>query len=151
MNVRLHLDPDAVAATGSTLAGIAQRMASDVSLLEGTVAGAGNPWGADESGSAFALAYQAVLGHALGALGSYVSQMGDAAVALTMQARAVVTADSDSASAFAFVASAELEPSAPGLGLRSPDLEPSAPDLGTCSPDLGFSSRDPGLPSRDLG
>ncbi|MEU4691748.1 hypothetical protein [Actinoplanes sp. NPDC023714] len=97
MNVRMHLDPDAVAATGSTLAGIAQRMAEDVAVLDATVAGPGNPWGADESGSAFAVAYQAILGHALGALGSYVSQMGDAALGLTMQARSIAAADSSSA------------------------------------------------------
>ncbi|MEU8237315.1 hypothetical protein AB0C07_03615 [Actinoplanes missouriensis] len=98
MNVQMRMDPDAVAATGSTLAGIAQRMASDVAELDATVAGAANPWGEDESGSAFALAYQAILGHALGALGSYVQQMGDAAVSLTLQARAVATADHTAAS-----------------------------------------------------
>ncbi|BAL93018.1 hypothetical protein AMIS_77980 [Actinoplanes missouriensis 431] len=100
MNVQMRMDPDAVAATGSTLAGIAQRMASDVAELDATVAGPANPWGEDESGSAFALAYQAILGHALGALGSYVQQMGDAAVSLTMQARAVATADLTAASEF---------------------------------------------------
>ena len=99
MNVQMRLDPDAVAATGSTLAGIAQRMASDVSELEGTVTGAASPWGEDESGSAFAVAYQAILGHALGALGSYVQQMGDAALSLTLQARAVAAADASAASA----------------------------------------------------
>ncbi|WP_229067764.1 hypothetical protein [Actinoplanes sp. DH11] len=97
MSVRLHLDPAAIAAAGSTLAGVAQRMAADVAELESTVAGPGNPWGDDESGSAFAVAYQAVLGHALGALGSYVQQMGDAALSLTLQARAVESADAEAA------------------------------------------------------
>lgn len=98
VSVRLHLDPQSVAATGRTLAGVAQRMAADVAELEATVAGPASPWGEDETGSAFAAAYQAVLGHALGALGSYVQQMGDAALALTLQARAVTAADQAAAS-----------------------------------------------------
>jgi hypothetical protein len=93
MNVRLKLDPENVAAAGSALAGVAQRMADDVAVLEATVAGAGNPWGDDDSGSVFALAYQAVLGHALQALGSHVQQMGEAALDLHLQARAIASAD----------------------------------------------------------
>ncbi|WP_433827591.1 hypothetical protein ACQP2E_37025 [Actinoplanes sp. CA-015351] len=90
-------DTDVVVSAGSALAGVAQRMADDVAVLENTVAGSGNPWGDDESGSTFAIAYQAVLGHALGALGSYVQQMGDAALSLTLQAHAVASADQASA------------------------------------------------------
>jgi hypothetical protein len=93
MNARLNLDPVNVAAAGSALAGVAQRMADDVAVLETTVTGAGNPWGDDDSGSVFALAYQAVLGHALQALGSYVQQMGEAAVDLHRHARAIASAD----------------------------------------------------------
>ena len=93
MNVRLNVDPANVAAAGSTLAGVAQRMADDVAVLASTVTGAGNPWGDDASGSVFALAYQAVLGHALQALGSHVQQMGEAALDLHLQARAIASAD----------------------------------------------------------
>jgi hypothetical protein len=99
MGVRLQLDPDSIAAAGGVLAGIAQRMADDVAVLESTVHGPGAPWGDDESGSAFAVAYQSVLGHALGALGSYVQQMGDAALNLAVQARALADTDAESASA----------------------------------------------------
>jgi hypothetical protein len=97
MNVQLKLDPDNVAAAGSTLAGVAQRMADDVAVLEATVTGAGNPWGDDDSGSVFALAYRAVLGHALQALGSHVQQMGEAALDLHLQARAIASADLEAA------------------------------------------------------
>ena len=107
VSVRLQLDPDSVAAAGGALAGVAQRMADDVAVLENTVHGAGDPWGDDEGGSAFALAYQAVLGHALGALGSYVQQMGDAALTLAAQAREMAAADTESAAALASVRSDE--------------------------------------------
>ncbi|MEU4420036.1 hypothetical protein AB0F81_05385 [Actinoplanes sp. NPDC024001] len=101
VSVRLHLDAQTVAAAGGALAGIAQRMADDVALLENTVHGPGNPWGDDESGTAFAVAYQAVLGHALTALGSYVQQVGDAALTLAVQARALTGTDAESAAALA--------------------------------------------------
>ncbi|MFC7530399.1 hypothetical protein [Actinoplanes sp. GCM10030250] len=100
--MRLQMDPESVAAAGRALAGVAQRMAEDVAALETTVLGAGNPWGGDESGSAFAMAYQGVLGHALGALGSYVQQVGDAAVTLALQARSVGEVDSSSAASISF-------------------------------------------------
>lgn len=99
MNVQLKLDPDTVAESGRTLAGIARRMADDVAVLEATVHGPGNPWGEDESSGLFAIAYQQVLGHALQALGSYVQEMGEAAVALTETARAVAATDDAAASA----------------------------------------------------
>ncbi|GAA0438796.1 hypothetical protein Aca07nite_49870 [Actinoplanes capillaceus] len=99
MSERIRLDPEAVASSGRALAGIAQRMADDVAVLETTVAGPGNPWGGDESGGVFAVAYQAVLGHALQALGSHVQQMGEAALTLTEQARAVAATDASAAAA----------------------------------------------------
>jgi hypothetical protein len=97
MNVPLKLDLDLLAETGGALAGIAQRMADDMAVLDATVAGPAGPWGDDEGGGAFALAYQAILGHAIGALGSYVQQMGDAALSLTLQARSMAEVDSSSA------------------------------------------------------
>ncbi|GAA1597877.1 hypothetical protein [Actinoplanes couchii] len=99
MSEQLKVDPDAVAESGRTLAGIAQRMADDVAVLEATVHGPGNPWGEDESGSLFAVAYQQVLGHALQALGSYVQEVGEAAVTLTETARAVAATDDAAATA----------------------------------------------------
>jgi hypothetical protein len=97
MNVRVKLDPQIVAAAGSALAGIAQRMADDLGALETTVAGPDSPWGADESGSMFALAYQSVLGHALQALGSHVQQLGEAALDLHTQARSIAAVDAEAA------------------------------------------------------
>ncbi|KHD72413.1 hypothetical protein MB27_38755 [Actinoplanes utahensis] len=103
---------------------MAQQMADDVTALESTVAGPDNPWGGDESGSVFALAYQGVLGHALQALGSYVQEMGEAALTLTAQARAIAATDTFSA---ASLASPALT-SEPAASLASPALtsEPAA-------------------------
>ncbi|SDT75361.1 hypothetical protein [Actinoplanes derwentensis] len=98
MNVRLKLDPESVADSGRALAGVAQRMADDIAVLETTVHGSGNPWGSDESGGLFAVAYQEILGHALQALGSYVQEMGEAALTLTETARAVAATDNTAAS-----------------------------------------------------
>ena len=65
--------------------------------LENTVHGAGVAWG----DSTFAPLYQAVLGHALGALGSYVQQVGDAALNLAVLAGSVTAADAVSAASLA--------------------------------------------------
>ncbi|MFC4067107.1 hypothetical protein [Actinoplanes subglobosus] len=97
MNVRVKVDPQTVAAAGSALAGIAQRMADDLATLETTVTGPATPWGEDENGSVFALAYRSVLGHALSALGSHVQQIGEAAVGLHAQARAIAATDDEAA------------------------------------------------------
>lgn len=93
MSVRLSIDPESLAGSGRALASVAQRMADDLAVLETTVHGTGNPWGTDENGSVFAVAYQAVLGHALQALGTYVQEMGEAAVTLTATAHAVAAND----------------------------------------------------------
>jgi hypothetical protein len=103
-SVRLRLAPESVAAAGGTLAGIAQRMADDVAVLENTVHGAAHPWGDDESGSTFAVAYSSILGHALAALGSYVQQVGDAALTLAVQARSMAGTDADAAASFVSLA-----------------------------------------------
>ena len=114
VSVRVHLDPDAMASVGSTLAGVAQRMADDVAALETTVTGPGNPWGDDESGTTFAVLYQAVLGQALGALGSYVQQVGEAALTLTGQAREMAAIDASAAEGFSAGVDAASRP--PGVG-----------------------------------
>ncbi len=126
VSMRVRVDPDAMASVGSTLAGVAQRMADDVAALEITVTGPGNPWGEDESGTAFAVLYQAVLGQALGALGSYVEQVGEAAVTLTTQAREMAAIDADAAAGISLAAPAVF--SAPVGPVVSPAPVVSHPD-----------------------
>jgi hypothetical protein len=129
MSVRLNLDPEIVAAAGSALAGVAQRMADDVAVLEGTVAGPGSPWGDDESGGVFAVAYQAVLGHALQALGSHVQQIGEAAIGLYAHASAIASTDAAAAAELSAVVSVvSVGPGSPesAASAFSPGAAPSA-------------------------
>jgi hypothetical protein len=72
-------------------------MAEAVTRLEAAVTGSGNPWGGDETGTMFAGIYNAVLGHALDSLGSYVEQVGYAGAALVAEAREMVQSDSAAA------------------------------------------------------
>ena len=90
---RLSLDPDSVAAAGRDLAGVASRMLDETAALESAVTGSGSPWGGDEAGSVFALAYQAVVGEAFEAFASYTEQVGFAAATLVMQARTAAGTD----------------------------------------------------------
>ncbi|MFI1990716.1 hypothetical protein [Actinoplanes sp. NPDC020271] len=113
MSGQLRVDPESVAAAGRDLAGIAQRMADDVASLETAVGAASDPWGADETGSTFALAYRAVRDLALDAMGSYTEQVGFAAATLMMQARSVAAADAANASSLYDVTAAPTGAPAP--------------------------------------
>jgi len=89
----LEIRPESLQAAGSSLARTAEQMADEVTGLQSTVTGSGNPWGADETGTMFAGIYNLVLDHTLEALGSYVEQVGYAAAALTTQAQEMVATD----------------------------------------------------------
>ncbi|BCJ45875.1 hypothetical protein GCM10010168_57050 [Actinoplanes ianthinogenes] len=97
MSGRLRVDPESMAAAGRDLAGVAQRMADDIAELEREVGGASTPWGGDEAGGVFGIAYRAVVVTALDALGSYTEQVGFAATTLVMEARSVAAEDAAAA------------------------------------------------------
>ncbi|GAA4600861.1 hypothetical protein BJY16_003685 [Actinoplanes octamycinicus] len=122
---QLRLDPESVAAAGRELAGVAQRMADDVTRLEREVGGPAGPWGGDEAGGVFAIAYRAVVVTALDALGSYTEQVGFAAATLVMEARAV--AAEDAADALSLYGAA---PGLPGAALGAAARGPAAPAAG---------------------
>ena len=94
---QIDIRPESLATAGTTLAHIAEEMAGAVTQLEAAVTGSGNPWGNDETGTIFSGLYNAVLGHTLESLGSYVEQVGYAAAALALQARETAEADSTAA------------------------------------------------------
>jgi len=104
----IDINPESLAQAGSTLASLAEQMATDVQQLQSAVTGSGNPWGNDEPGTLFAGIYTAVLGHALEPLTSYVEQVGYAAAGLAQQARAHVQTDK--------AAAARIEDAGSGLG-----------------------------------
>ena len=94
---QIDIRPESLAASGSRLAQVAEQMADAVTQLEAAVTGSGNPWGGDETGTLFAGIYNAVLGQALDALGSYVEQVGYAGAALVAEAREMVQSDTAAA------------------------------------------------------
>jgi hypothetical protein len=94
---QIDIDPESLATAGSGLARIAERMAESAEQLENAVTGSGNPWGADETGTLFSGVYTVVLTQAMDALGSYVEQVGYAAMSLTLQARELVETDTSAA------------------------------------------------------
>jgi uncharacterized protein YukE len=94
---QIDIRPESLSAAGSSLAQTGAQMADAVTGLQAAVTGSGNPWGGDEAGTMFSAVYAVVLGNALDALGSYVEQVGYAAVALSRQAREVAAADENAA------------------------------------------------------
>jgi hypothetical protein len=121
---RLHVDPENVAAAGRTLAGIAQRMADDLGTLETAVGASSDPWGGDETGSMFALAYRAVRDVALDAMGSYTEQVGFAAATLVMLSGSV--GDEDAAGASEIARAGVPAP----IPTPAPDGHPTGPGVG---------------------
>lgn len=93
---QIDIQPESLQTAGSSLAQTAEQMADAVTHLQSAVT-SNNPWGGDETGTLFSGIYTAVLTHALDALGSYVEQVGYAAVALSQQAKDAVATDSAAA------------------------------------------------------
>ena len=93
---QIDIQPESLQAAGQTLAQLADQMADDVTQLQ-TAVTSDNPWGGDETGTLFSGIYNAVLGHTLEALGSYVEQTGYAAAALVQQAQEAVETDASAA------------------------------------------------------
>jgi hypothetical protein len=93
---QIDIRPESLQAAGRVLAQLAEQMADDVTQLQ-TAVTSGNPWGGDQTGTLFSGVYNAVLGHTLDALGSYVEQTGYAAAALVQQAREAVDTDASAA------------------------------------------------------
>jgi hypothetical protein len=93
---QIDIRPESLQGAGRTLAQVAGQMADDVTHLQ-TAVTSGNPWGGDETGTVFAGVYNAVLGHALEALASYVEQTGYAAAALVQLAQDAVETDASAA------------------------------------------------------
>jgi len=65
MSTPLDITPESLDLAGTQLTTLAQQMMDDLQQLQGTVTGSVNPWGADEQGSIFAMAYGYVLNAAM--------------------------------------------------------------------------------------
>lgn len=90
------IDPDSLAGSAQALAGTADDVADGLDELQRTVT-TDSPWGADEPGTIFGMAYTAVLGHAVEAYGTHVEQLVFAAEGLMQMAERMSAADLSSA------------------------------------------------------
>jgi hypothetical protein len=89
-----QLDPPQVAGQAGRIEECATRLGAEVNALAATVT-SGNPWGADEPGTAFGTVYTPLVGHAIEVYDSHVGQLQDAADALMTMAARMVAADQD--------------------------------------------------------
>jgi hypothetical protein len=74
----MHVDPDDLTSAAQRLGQVGKQLGSGLESLQATVT-TENPWGSDEPGSLFGMAYVEVLDHALEVLGSHVGQLFAAA------------------------------------------------------------------------
>jgi hypothetical protein len=88
-----RIDPQVLASSGTSVGQCATDLAGAVQRLQATVTSS-NPWGGDEPGTVFGMAYTAVLGHALEVYASHVEQLGFAAEGLSTWANTITEADS---------------------------------------------------------
>jgi hypothetical protein len=102
----MKIDPDQLASSATAIAHTAESFADGLDGLEATVT-TGNPWGGDEAGSLFGLAYLEVLNHAMDVLGSHLGQLVEAAEGLGMMAQETWQAEQENA--------ARMDQSAAGL------------------------------------
>ncbi len=77
----IRVDPEKLAGTARAIGQCAEDLDTSLQSLQATIT-TDNPWGHDEQGSLFGLAYLEVLSHALDVLGSHAGQLGYAAEGL---------------------------------------------------------------------
>lgn len=75
----IEVDVAALRSAAQTIGGTGERLDGQVQQLQATVTGSGNPWGADEPGSVFGMAYVEVVQHALDVYASMAEQLLDVA------------------------------------------------------------------------
>jgi hypothetical protein len=103
--VDMAVTPDELSTAGNAIGGCAEDLGAGLQSLQATVT-TDNPWGNDEPGSLFGMAYVAVLSHALEAIGSHVEQLVVAADGLTSWAASVAQTERDNADRFTALRSA---------------------------------------------
>ncbi|MFI7074306.1 hypothetical protein COO58_05710 [Micromonospora sp. WMMA1996] len=96
----IEVDVVTLRSAARTIRGGGERLAGEVQRLQGTVSGSGNPWGGDEAGSIFGMAYTEVLQHALDVYASTADQLVDVAGRLDTVAADHERTDMDNAALF---------------------------------------------------
>jgi hypothetical protein len=72
------VDPERLAAAGQSLQTVGESLGSALTQVQTTLT-SNSPWGADEAGTVFGMAYTALLSHALEAMGSHAGAVHDGA------------------------------------------------------------------------
>jgi hypothetical protein len=95
----MRVDPADLESVGRAIGRCADDLMTGLQQLERTVT-SNSPWGADEPGSLFGMAYTEVLGHAMDVYGSHVQQLADAAQRLSAWATTTAQVDAGNAQVF---------------------------------------------------
>jgi hypothetical protein len=90
------VDPAELIDAAQAIGQCAEELGNRLNALSATLTSE-NPWGADEPGTLFGMAYMEVLGHALEVYGSHVDQLFGAAQGLAIWASTAVEADQGNA------------------------------------------------------
>jgi hypothetical protein len=93
------VDPDQLTGTGSAVDSCAQQLSTALQGLQTTITSQ-NPWGADDPGTVFGMAYTMVLKTAMDVYASHVEQLGGAAQRLAQWAQSVQSVDEGQAGRF---------------------------------------------------
>jgi hypothetical protein len=96
---QMHIDPAMLGMAGTTIGQCAETMAGSLESLQATVT-TDNPWGSDEPGSLFGMAYVAVLTHAIEVYASRVDQLLVAADGLTAWSASIDQTEQDNTGLF---------------------------------------------------
>ena len=100
MTGAIEVDVTALRSAAQTIGATGERLDGQVQQLQGTVTGSASPWGADEPGSVFGMAYAEVVQHALDVYASMADQLLDVADKLATGADAHECTDLDTAALF---------------------------------------------------
>jgi hypothetical protein len=95
----IGVDTDSLVASANGLGKCADTMVANLKTLQATVT-TENPWGKDEPGSLFGMAYVDVLGHALQVFASHVQQIVTAAEGLGSWAQSLEGTEQGNAEGF---------------------------------------------------
>jgi hypothetical protein len=95
----MRVDPDELVDAAQQVGQCAVDLSNSLTELQATMT-SNNPWGGDEPGTLFGLAYIEILGHAMQVYGSHVEQLGEAAQGLADWAMSTAQTDQGIADRF---------------------------------------------------
>ncbi len=95
----MRVEPEQLASAAQEIGGCGDDLGRSLDGLQSTVT-SGNPWGGDEPGTLFGMAYVEILSYAMEVYGSHVDQLAEAAQGLDEWARTTTQTDQGNADQF---------------------------------------------------